>query len=99
MNYESLIGQTGLILVEFYASWCPHCRRMMPVVEQLKELLGEQVPVYQFDIDKYPDEASQAGAESVPTFIIYRNGREIWRRSGEMEGEVLLSAIDSHLQR
>ena len=99
MDYERVIDQTGLILVEFYASWCPHCRRMMPVVEQLKELLGEQVPVYQFDIDEYPDEAAQAGAESVPTFIIYRNGRELWRRSGEMEGELLLGTIDSLLER
>ncbi|MDE6453489.1 MAG: thioredoxin family protein [Muribaculaceae bacterium] len=98
MNYQSLIGSTGTVLVEFYASWCPHCRRMMPIVEQVKELLGDQVPVYQFDIDKEQEAASEAGVESVPTFIIYRNGREMWRQSGEIEGEVLLRTVDKYLE-
>lgn len=98
MNYESVIDRTGTVLVEFYASWCPHCHRMMPVMEQVKELLGEQVPVYQFDIDKETAAASQAGVESVPTFIIYRNGREMWRHSGEIDGEVLLQTVDKYLE-
>ncbi|MDE6109677.1 MAG: thioredoxin family protein [Muribaculaceae bacterium] len=97
MNYESLVGRTGTVLVEFFATWCPHCRRMMPVVEQVKELLGDQVPVYQLDIDKNGEAADEARVESVPTFIVYRNGREMWRRSGEMEGETLLRTVEKYL--
>ncbi|MDE6286126.1 MAG: thioredoxin family protein [Muribaculaceae bacterium] len=97
MNYESLVGSTGTVLVEFFATWCPHCRRMMPVVEQVKELLGDQVPVYQLDIDKNGEAADEARVESVPTFIVYRNGREMWRRSGEMEGETLLRTVEKYL--
>ena len=97
MDYKEIINSSEVVLVEFFASWCPHCQRMMPVVEQIKELLSGNVNVYQFDIDEYPQLASANGADSVPTFIIYRNGKEEWRESGEIEGQVLLSRIESYL--
>lgn len=90
--------ETGTVLIEFYASWCPHCQRMMPVVENVRDLLGEQVPVYQYDIDKCQKAADQAGVETVPTFIIFRNGTEMWRRSGEMTAENLVKECDNVLE-
>lgn len=97
MNYEQITNATGTVLVEFYATWCPHCRHMMPIVEQVKELLADQVPVYQLDIDKENEAAAEAEVDGVPTFIIYRNGREMWRQSGEMEGETLLRTVEKYL--
>ena len=97
MDYKELIKSSEVVLVEFYASWCPHCQRMMPVVEQIKELLQGKVNIYQFDIDENANLAESEGADSVPTFIIYKNGKEQWRQSGEMEGQVLLSKIESYL--
>lgn len=97
MNYNELINSTEVVLVEFYASWCPHCQRMMPVVEQIKELLQGKVDVYQFDIDRNAELAQAERADSVPTFIIYRNGVEQWRQSGEMDGQVLLTKIESYM--
>ncbi len=97
MDYEAITRHTGTVLVEFYASWCPHCQRMIPVVEQVKQLLGEQVPVYQFDIDKEPKASDEARVQSVPTFIVYRNGREMWRQSGEMEAATLVSTAEKYL--
>lgn len=95
MKYDEARMQTGTVLIEFYASWCPHCQRMMPIVAQVKELLGGQAEVYQYDIDKNQEAASEAGVESIPTFIIYRNGREMWRHSGEIDGEVLLGKVEN----
>ena len=97
MNYKELTSGSKVVMVEFYASWCPHCQRMMPIVAQIKELLQGQAEIYQFDIDKYSQLADSEGAQSVPTFIIYRNGVEQWRQSGEMDGQVLLSKIESYL--
>lgn len=94
MTYTDATKSAPTVLVEFYATWCPHCRRMMPVVEQLKELVGESVPVIQLDIDENEESADEAKVTSVPTFIVYRDGREVWRHSGEIDGQVLLS----HLQ-
>ena len=86
-----------MVLVEFYASWCPHCQRMMPVVEQVKELLGDSVPVIQLDIDENKDAANEAEVESIPPFLVYRDGREEWRHSGEIDGNDLLAKVQSYL--
>lgn len=96
MNYSQLIEESPLMLVEFFATWCPHCQRMMPIVEQIKELLGTSVPVVQLDIDKNQAAARQAGVEGVPTFIIYKNGQEMWRHSGEIDGNDLLAKVQSY---
>ncbi|MCM1293500.1 MAG: thioredoxin family protein [Bacteroides sp.] len=95
MDYSDIISSSKVVLVEFYATWCPHCQRMMPVVEQLKELLEGQVDVYQLDIDKNDAIAEEEDVQSTPTFILYRNGREVWRQAGEMDGQLLLSRIES----
>lgn len=96
MNYTEIINSNPYLLVEFYASWCPHCQKMMPIVTEIKKLLADTLKVEQFDIDEYPDLASEAGAESIPTFILYHNGEERWRHSGEMPAETLLSEIQKH---
>ena len=97
MNYNEIIKSSEVVLVEFFASWCPNCQRMMPIVDQIKQLLEGKVDIYQFDIDENANLAESQGAESVPTFIIYSNGKEVWRESGEIEGQILLSKIQSFL--
>ena len=96
MTYTELIDRPGVMLVEFFATWCPHCQKMMPVVEQLRQLLDGRASVVQLDIDKNKEAADEAGATSIPTFIIYKDGKEQWRQSGEMDGEVLLGKIESY---
>lgn len=93
--FEEAKRTTGAVLIEFYASWCPHCQRMMPIVENVRELLGEMAPVYQYDIDRFPDAEEEAGIQSVPTFIIYDNGREMWRHSGEISGDELIAQVQA----
>lgn len=93
MDYNQLINSNPVVLVEFYATWCPHCRRMMPVVDDVRQLVDGQAKIYQLDIDQNNDIADDAGVKSVPTFIIYRDGKETWRSSGEIDGNVLYEKI------
>ena len=67
---------------------------MMPVVEQVKELVGDRARIVQLDIDENQDAAQDADVQSVPTFIVYKDGKEVWRQSGEMEGDFLLPQIE-----
>lgn len=97
MTYNEAIKSTPTVLVEFYASWCPHCQRMMPIVDQIKQLLDGKVDVYQFDIDENRELADQEKVESIPTFIVYKNGQEVWRNSGEMEADILLANIQRYM--
>lgn len=95
MNYDEAIRETPVVLVEFFASWCPHCRKMMPVVAQVKELLEGDAAVIQLDIDENKELASEAKVDGIPTFIIYRDGKEQWRNSGEIDGNALLAKVQS----
>lgn len=91
MTYNEAIKSTPTVLVEFYASWCPHCKRMMPIVAQVKETLAPRVDVYQYDIDENRELADQQKVDSIPTFILYKNGVETWRHTGELTADALLA--------
>lgn len=69
----------------------------MPVMEQVKELLEGSVPVYQLDIDSESEAADKAEVETVPTFIIYKDGDEQWRHSGEIDGNALMAKVQSYM--
>ncbi|PWB01301.1 thioredoxin family protein [Duncaniella muris] len=97
MTYDQEIRSSKVVLMEFYASWCPHCQRMMPVVAQVKELLDGRANVCQLDIDNNKEAAEAADVRSIPSFLIYVDGKEAWRHTGEIDGEVLLSKIESFL--
>lgn len=97
MDFNEAKTTAKTVMVEFYASWCPHCRRMMPTVEKVKGLLAGKVPVYQYDIDGNQQEADEAHVETIPTFIVYRDGKEVWRHSGEMAEETLLAKVESYV--
>lgn len=99
MNTEQLHAlrhEKGTVLVEFYATWCPHCQRMMPVVDDIKALFDGRASVYQFDIDRDSELAGELNVESVPTFIIFKGGEEMWRTSGELPAETLSSKIEQY---
>ncbi len=95
MDYSQEINSTPVVLVEFFASWCPHCQRMMPVVAEAKERLAGKVKVLQFDIDKNQELAQQEKVEYLPTFLLYDNGKEVMRQTGEMPLETLLEKIQA----
>lgn len=97
MTYDKLTQSATNVLVEFYATWCPHCRDMEPVVQQIKEMLEGQVEIVQLDIDRNAEAADAEEVTGTPTFILYKNGRQVWRQAGEMPGEVLLNKITSHI--
>lgn len=97
MTYQDAIKEKQVMLIEFYATWCPHCKRMAPVVDQVKELLDGRAGVVQLDIDLNQEAADSAEVTGVPTFIVYRDGEEVWRHSGEIDGNDLLSKVESCL--
>lgn len=97
MNYTATINREGVVLVEFFATWCIHCQHMAPIVAQIKELLAGKAEVAQIDIDKYQEAAAEAQVDATPTFILFKDGNEVWRHAGEIDGEVLLSKVQSVL--
>lgn len=96
MTYSQAINEGPVVLVEFFATWCPHCQKMMPIVDKVKAALGPTTPVIQLDIDQNNATAKENRVDGVPTFIIYKNGQEVWRQSGEIDGNELLAKVQSY---
>ena len=80
-------------MAEFYASWCPHCKRMHPIVEEFKKLMKDELEVVQIDVDEESALANLYTVESIPTFILLRKGEQLWRQSGELTLERLERAV------
>lgn len=96
-TYDEAIRSKSVVLVEFYATWCMHCRAMAPIVDEVAEILGDTAYVLQLDVDKNQEAANAEDVEATPTFILYRDGRKVWRHEGEIDGNTLLYKVQTAL--
>ena len=96
MTFDELITSQPLVLVEFFATWCGHCKAMEPVVQQVTEILEGKCKVQQLDVDLNQEVCDKEKISGTPTFILYKDGREVWRQSGEMPGSELLEAVEKN---
>ena len=81
------------VMAEFYATWCPHCQKMKPIVSEFKKLMQGQVEMVEVDIDQEKPLAELYTIETYPTFILMRKGEQLWRQSGELSLDRLLKAV------
>ena len=94
---ESLTSQTfgghvasGVTLVDFWAPWCGPCRMQMPIIEETVGTLPQGVKIAKVNVDEASDLAQKFQISGVPTWIVFRDGREIYRTSGVQSREDLL---------
>jgi thioredoxin 1 len=87
----------GLVLVDFWAAWCPPCRRLAPTLQALAAAYDGQVTVLKVNVDECPDISFRYGIRSIPTLILFRDGRMIDRSLGALPMEDLRRFVDAHL--
>lgn len=97
-TFNDVISGDSLVLVDFFATWCRPCKMMHPVLEQVKDALGDRIRIIKVDVDKYGATAGRYQIQSVPTLMLFRNGETLWRASGAMSKADLLITIDSFLK-
>ena len=94
-RFKEITAGTTPTLVDFYATWCGPCRTMHPILDRLAATLGDRVTILRYDIDD-PQNAelvAEHSVRSVPTIVIYRAGRVMWRGSGVVSADHLADII------
>ncbi|WP_298707566.1 rhodanese-like domain-containing protein [Chitinophaga sp.] len=89
--YKQAIASSQWILVDVGAEWCPPCRKMAPVVKQFAE--EKKIKVLNVDGGNDLDVMKANNVTEIPTFILYKDGKEVWRKSGIVEAEAFRKAM------
>lgn len=95
VTFSEIINKDKPVLVDFFATWCGPCQTMEPILEQVKETLGEEVSILKIDVDKNQALASKFQVRGVPTFILFKNGKQVWKQSGLIQKKELIQVIQS----
>lgn len=93
MNLEALIEGKKIVLLDFYANWCGPCMSMMPILDHLKTMMGDDFEIVKIDVDKNLDLAVSQKVMGVPTFALFVDGIERWRAAGTYSASELSSII------
>ncbi len=96
MTFQEIINQDKPVLVDFFATWCGPCKTMSTVLEDLKTKVGEDATILKIDVDKNPKAASVYQVRGVPTLIIFKNGKPLWRQSGVVPAQQLAELLQKH---
>ena len=95
-KFKELIQSTKPVLVDFYAEWCGPCKIMKPRILDVAERMGDNVKVVQIDVDKEKELATRFRISSVPTLIIFKNGKQQWRQSGIISALALMKLLQEY---
>ena len=95
-NFNELIQSAKPVLVDFYAEWCGPCKIMKPRILDVAERMGDNVKVVQIDVDKEKELATRFRISSVPTLIIFKNGKQQWRQSGIISALALMKLLQEY---
>jgi thioredoxin 1 len=97
MSFQEIINQNKPILVDFFAEWCGPCKTMAPILEDLKNRVGNTASIIKIDVDKNQQVSSTYQIRSVPTLIVFKNGEIVWRQSGVVSANELEKIIKTNL--
>lgn len=94
-NFEQEVLNSELpVLVDFFATWCGPCKMMSPIVEQIEKEMEGKVKVYKIDTDEEQELAIKYGIMSIPTFIVFKNGKVSATAVGMRDKEELLNLLE-----
>lgn len=89
--------KSGFVLIDFWAEWCGPCRQLGPVVEEVAKDMAGKVKVLKMNIDENPEIPSQLGIRSIPTLILFQDGKQVATRVGSLPKTSLIEWIESQM--
>lgn len=95
-SFSDIIHGETPVLVDFFADWCGPCKSLAPILTKVKKDLGSAIKVIKINVDKNQALASTYQVRGVPTLILFKNGKQVWRQSGVVPKHELIQIITTH---
>lgn len=92
-NYEKVISENPIVLIDFFATWCGPCKMLAPVIEELAEEELENVAICKVDVDEESELAGKYGIQSIPTIIVVKDGKAVRQAMGYRPKESLINML------
>jgi thioredoxin 1 len=96
-TFNELIKGNMPVLVDFYAEWCGPCKTMSPILKEVAKQVKGNAKIIKIDVDKNQQAATAYKVRGVPTLLLFKNGKQVWRQSGVVQTSVLVNLIKQHL--
>jgi thioredoxin len=94
--FSEMIHSNRPVLVDFYADWCAPCRMMKPILEEVKQKMGDEATIIKVDVDSNPAAAEIYNVTGIPTLMIFRNGEIKWRQAGVVQAHQLIQQLNNY---
>lgn len=92
-NFHELINKNTPTLIDFYADWCGPCQMMPPILKEVKSMYGEKINILKVDVDKNQKAASKYSVRSIPTLVLFKSGKIVWRKTGVAQTAEISTAL------
>ncbi len=86
--------KSGVVLVDFWADWCMPCKMMAPILNEVAEATDGTATIYKLNVDEQQQVAAQFGIRSIPTMILFKDGKEVERIIGVKSKEAVIASIN-----
>ena len=94
MKFSEIISSDTPVLIDFYADWCGPCHALAPIIQEVKNEMGEKVKIVKIDVDRNEALAQKLQIMSIPTIAIFRNGKMEWRAAGVQPKQTIITKIE-----
>lgn len=96
-SFSNIINSDTPVLVDFHADWCGPCKMLAPILKQVKDEMGNALKIVKIDVDKNQSLASTYQVKGVPTMLLFKNGKQVWRQSGVLQKNDIISVVRQHI--